>query len=73
MPVVAGGTSTATPPSPTSALVATAAFSAARLPTARTLSSVPSDWIEIPAESYPRYSSFSRPARRISCADRCPT
>ena len=33
----------------------------------------PSAWIEIPAESYPRYSSFSRPARRTSCTGRCPT
>ena len=36
----------------------TAARSALRLPTARTESSWPSDWIEMPAESYPRYSSF---------------
>ena len=26
---------------------------------------------EMPAESYPRYSSFSRPASRMSCTGRC--
>src|SRR3954447_12483876 len=73
MPVVAGGASTATLPSASPGWAVTAAFRAARLPTARTLSRRPSLWIEIPAESYPRYSSFSRPARRTSCTDRCPT
>ena len=59
MPVVAGGAATATPP-PKSASTAssTAARRALRLPTARTDSRWPSDWIEMPAESYPRYSSF---------------
>src|SRR4051794_31674058 len=72
MPAVAGGASTATDPSP-SPCSATAAFSAERLPTARTDSRRPSPWVEIPAESYPRYSSFSRPARRTSCAAWAPT
>src|SRR3954454_17581035 len=71
IPVLAGRVASATPPLPASRSTAATRFS--RLPTARTESISPSAITETPAESYPRYSSFCRPASRISCAARLPT
>ena len=63
---VASGASVATPPGSPSASTASRRW--ARLPTARTDSISPSASRDRPAESYPRYSSFSRPASRSSAA-----
>ena len=60
-----------TPPSPSSRSTASRRW--LRLPTARTERSSPSSTSDMPAESYPRYSSFSRPDRRISWTGRLPT
>ena len=61
----------ATDPFPAPLLTAARRF--ARFPTARTVSILPSTSSEIPAESYPRYSSFSKPAISRSRQGRPPT